>query len=211
MILPSKEFIDKFKETTGAFSVTEAIGLYNVCLEAPQGDWIELGTHKGKSTTVIALAIPEKTSTLHLVEPEFKDEEWRNGASARIKEVKAGIKVLGYAGYSLNVIQKHIGQLSFVFVDSGVHDDMVMQEVKMLEDKMIPQGIIAFHDYKNQFTAVERAYDYLVSTGKYEVIPIDWDDIKKYVTENNLEEGNNSWHVYEEHPCPNFVGALKRK
>jgi hypothetical protein len=31
------------------------------------------------------------------------------------------------------------------------------------------------------------------------------------VSVNNLEEGNNSWHIYPENPFPNFVGALMRK
>jgi len=71
---------------------------------------------------------------------------------------------------------------------------------------------IAAHDYKNQFTEVEGAYDYLVGTGKYEPIHINWQEIFDYVAEHNLEEGNNSWHLYPELPHPpNFVGALRRK
>jgi predicted O-methyltransferase YrrM len=210
--IPTSTFLDKFRKTNGAFSVAEGIALYNICLEAQQGDWMELGTHKGKSSMAIALAIPEKASALYLVEPEFKDTTWRNEVCARIFSINEVIKLSMYADYSLNVIEKHTADLAFVFVDSGVHDDMVMEEVKLLEDKMILQGIIAFHDYKNQFTAVERAYEYLLSTGKYEKVEIDWPAILKYVTENNLEEGNQSWHIYDDlgHP-PNFVGAVRRK
>jgi len=41
-------------------------------------------------------------------------------------------------------------------------------------------------------------------------INIDWDKIVSYVNENNLEEGNTSWHHNElKNPC--FVGAVKRK
>jgi hypothetical protein len=87
-----------------------------------------------------------------------------------------------------------------------------MQEAKLLENRIVQGGIIAFHDYKNQFTEVEIAYDYLLSTGKYEPIGINWQEIFDYVKEHNLEEGNNSWHLYPELPHPpNFVGALKRK
>ena len=72
-------------------------------------------------------------------------------------------------------------------------------------------GILAFHDYGNQFTAIARWYDYLVGTGKYEPIAIDWDTIFDYVRDNNLEEGNSSWHERGSEEFPKFVGALKRK
>ena len=210
--IPSASFIEKFKNITGAFSVAEGIALYNICVSSPDGLWVELGSHKGKSSSCIMLAVRESVS-VDFIEPEFKDKWWRVTFLDTLlftAHVEVSINVLDK--YSLDYLSGLTESPSFVFVDSGVHDDMVMEEAKMLEDKMIPQGIIAFHDYKNQFTAVERAYNYLLSTGKYEVVSIDWPAILKYVTENNLEEGNNSWHQYPElgHP-PNFVGALRRK
>jgi len=183
--------------------------LYNICRNAPRGYAYEFGSHKGKSSLAIALGLRQHLFTL--IEPEFSDERWCSEVFDRVSGINENVQISATAAYSLDIIHA-IYNPSFVFIDSGVHDDMVMEEVKMLEDKMIPQGIIAFHDYLNQFTAVERAYNYLLSTGKYEVVLIDWPAILKYVTENNLEEGNNSWHIYPDlgHP-PNFVGAVRRK
>lgn len=212
--IPTSSYTDFFKKTTGAFSVAEGIALVNICKSVPDGLFAELGTHKGKSTIASLYGLP-KTGKYHLIEPEFADTEWFNAVADTLSEAmflcRSKIVLSLNATYSTEYIPTN-SSYSYVFVDSGVHDDLVMEEVKMLEDKMIPQGIIAFHDYKNQFTAVERAYEYLLSTGKYEVVPIDWPVILKYVTENNLEEGNESWHIYEElgHP-PNFVGAVRRK
>lgn len=206
--IPHSSFIEKFKEVNGAFSVAECIALYNVCLQSPDGSWMELGTHKGKSTMAIALAMNPKTSSLTLVEPEFKDTNWLEEVAERIIGVNKDIRLYMMPSYSIDEIKNHVGFISFVFVDSGVHDDMVMEEVKLLEDKIVRKGVIAFHDYKNQFTAVERAYQYLLSTGKYEEIEINW----PLILREDREEGNNSWHQYPElGHAPNFVGALRRK
>lgn len=212
MKLPSEIFWNVFKKTHGAFSTPEAIALYNIALKAPNGLYIELGSHKGKSTQAAALGLG--TGTFILVEPEFKDALWDKETISNIMEAIDGINsILTFtliADYSTNIIPKY-DNYSFVFVDSGVHDDLVLEEVKMLEDRVIPNGIIAFHDYLNQFTAVERAFNYLLSTGKYEKIDIDWKSIFDYVREHNLEEGNISWHERGSEEFPKFVGALKRK
>lgn len=213
MIIPSKEFIELFKKTMGAFSACEAIALINICNQVPDGICAELGTHKAKSSLAAIYGL-QGEHDFFLVEPEFKSNEWCLEVSETLQAAK---ELLNHKitptlinGYSQQFIIK-FDKYAYVFVDSGVHDDLVMEECKMLEDRMLSNGIIAFHDFGNQFTAVARAYDYLISTGKYESIQIDWTEIIEYVRENDLETGNNSWHVYAGNPFPNFVGALKRK
>lgn len=207
---PKNEFWEEFVQTKGAFSCCEAVALYNLVKQAEQGDFLELGSHKGRSSMCIAAAMP-KVSRLFLVEPEFKDCDWAQDVLGRVNKWIVGrLPAMGYGGYSLDIIPL-FNTLSFCFIDSGVHDDMVTDECKLLEDRMFQGGIIAFHDYKNQFTAVERAYNYLLSTGKYEEIIINWDEIFEYVKENDLQDGELSWHVYHELPHPpNFIGALRR-
>ena len=208
MKLLPQEFWTRFKETNGAFSCAEAVALYNICLDAPSGKWIELGSHKCKSTQAIAAAM--QSGDLLLVEPEFQNKQWEMEAISKLNFNSWNIRLLTSARFSLEVLPA-VNNLSLVFVDSGIHDDMVMDEVRLIEDKMVKGGVIAFHDYRNQFTAVERAYNYLLSTGKYVRVEINWDEIFAYAKENNIEEGNVSWHQYPELPHPpNFVGALKR-
>ncbi len=207
MIKPTQEFLDVFKSTNGALSVCESIAIMNIAAQAPESSYLELGTHRGKSA-LSALATL-KNGSFDLVDPDFSDDKICNQVEATIGETN-NVKVNIINGYSTDIIQNY-NHLCYVFVDSGSHQDgLPMQEVKMLEDRVIQGGIVAFHDYLSQFREVHEAYDYLVGTGKYEPISIDWSAIKKYVGENNLEAGNNSWHHTElEFPC--FVGALKRK
>lgn len=210
MILPQNiNFWDKFRSINGALSTAESIAIMTIAKEAPDGWAIELGTHKGKSAMSAMIGLSKRFFTL--VDPIFDDIRILDEVYNSIKDTNSEVVLKMCPLYSTEIIPK-FKEYSFVFVDSGLHDDLVLEEVKMLEDRMIPKGIIAFHDYLNQFTAVERAYNYLLSTGKYEPIGINWQEIFDYVAEHNLEEGNNSWHQYPELPHPpNFVGALRRK
>ena len=212
MIKPPKELIDLFKSTHGAMSVAEGIALYNLCLIAPEGDCVELGSHKGKSSVMIAAATKGGKIIFHLVEPEFLDADWMINVAKRIWELLPLNNFIQWPNYSTDILPK-IEKIAFLFVDSGDHGEEIVQSEKPLyEDKIVSGGIIAFHDFGNQFTAVARCYEQLIATGKYEPIEIDWPSILAYVKENNLEEGNQSWHLYPELPhSPNFVGALRRK
>lgn len=214
MIQVIEKSIDKFKNTFGAMSIAEGIALYNICLQAPKyGNWVELGSHKGRSSIMIASCI-NKDIQFHLVEPEFKSIEWSNDVADRLDIFNEDKNIELWANYSTDVLPK-FDEMSFLFVDSGNHGEEIVQSEKSLYiDKIVSGGIIAFHDYgeKSQFTAVKKAYDELVSTGNYEPILINWDEIFEYVKVNNLKDGELSWHVYPELPHPpNFVGALRRK
>jgi len=220
MITPTKEWLKTFKETNGALSVSEAVAIINIAAQALEGHYLELGTYKGKSA--LSAVVGLKQGWFGLVDPEFKDKEWRDEVAVKVSlcaddynnnQKMIELYIETFADYSTNIIPIIQTDFSYVFVDSGSHQDgLPMQEVKLLEDRMVQGGIIAFHDYKNQFTEVEGAYDYLVSTGKYEPIEINWQEIFDYVAEHGLENGNNSWHQYPELPHPpNFVGALRRK
>lgn len=212
--IPTHSYIEHFKKVTGAFSVCEMIALSNICKLIPdKGEMMELGTHKGKSA-VASLYHMKGDRTFHLVEPEFENMDWLLETMENIGEAKrlinSEIKIIYLPKYSTETIP-YFDNYAYVFVDSGVHDDLVMEESKMLEDRMVKGGILAYHDYKNQFTAVERAFDYMLSTGKFEKIDIDWATIFNHVRENNLEQNNNSWHESGSEEFPNFVGALRRK
>lgn len=215
MITPTKEFLEVFKKTEGALSVAESIAIMNIAAQAPEGIYIEFGTFKGKSAMSALVALKE--GVFYLVDPIFSDYDKEGSVIdyiyCNIDKLPETFKVgvLFEPEISLNVLNKEIPyKYSYVFVDSGSHGDgLPMEEVVLLEDKIEQGGVIAFHDFRSQFVEVELAYNYLLSTGKYEEIPINWNEIIAYVNDNNLEEGNVSWH-HTEMKNPNFVGALKR-
>lgn len=213
MIVPSPQFLQKFKDTPGALSVAESIAIMNISSLAPEGGiWCEGGTHKGKSA-MSALLGAQHPVEFHLIDTEFEKTIPTYLVSNNLRHsITKGATISFIIERFLDYLKKTDLKFSFVFSDAGEHDDEVLEEMKLLEDRIVQNGIICVHDFRNQFTAVERAYNYLLSTGKYEEILIDWNPILDHVRENNLEEGNTSWHVYPELPhSPNFVGALRRK
>jgi len=207
---PPIQIIELFKKTHGAMSVAEGIALYNVCLKAPGNEWVELGSHKAKSSIMI-LASKLIETRFTMVEPEFKSVEWSNEVASTL-DCFALNNVRLCSNYSTEVLPS-FDKISFLFVDSGDHGEEIVQSEKPLyENKIVSGGVIAFHDFGSQFTAVSRCYEQLIASGNYEPIGIDWNEIFIYVAAHQLEEGNDSWHQYPELPHPpNFIGALKRK
>lgn len=219
MIKPDEQFWKVFKETPGALSTAEAMAIMGAAALAPNGLWLEMGTHKGKSA-MAAICGARFPTSFCLLEPEFINVDWEAETVSRILsaieiEGKRYVGPHTYPEYSTNFLSNIDNELkyAYVFVDTGSHGDgLPMREAKLLEDRVMQGGVLVFHDYKNQFVEVEQAYDYLLGTGKYDKIDIDWQSIFDYVKEHNLEEGNNSWHQYPELPHPpNFIGALRRK
>jgi len=212
MITPDKKFWDVFRNTDGALSCAEALAIIQVAALAPSGIAMEMGVYKGKSLISSIYGL-NYDRVFVLVDPEFKDIDWWDKVESLANSIELNTNsYVREASYSVDVIPEY-NDYAWVFSDAGSHGDgLPMQEVKLLEDRMIKGGVIAFHDYKNQFVEVEQSYNYLVGTGKYEPIYINWQEIFDYVAENNLENGNNSWHQYPELPNPpNFIGALRRK
>lgn len=212
MITPSKEFWKIFCETNGALSCSEAVAIMNLAAQAPEGLCVELGVYKGKSAISAVMGFKHNPQ-FYLVEPEFKDVEWTKEVFHLINDVchkcDCQVRLKPFSEYSTEVLP-YFKNISYCFVDSGSHQDgLPMQEVKLLEDRVAQGGIIAFHDCFAQFIEVTEAYEYLVSTGKYGVIEINWAEINDYVNDGDYELNNTSWH-HREMKNPNFIGALKR-
>lgn len=216
MITPSRVFLETFKATNGALSVCESIAIMNIAVMAPKGLYAEFGVFHGKSAMSALVSLKEYSVEgdkvqFILCDPIFSDLKLCESVYNTFMRV-CGNKLMEYCFEQTSSVDEILkrSNYSYVFIDSGDHQSLPMIEVKLLEDRMIKDGVIAFHDLDSQFLQVREAYDYLVSTGKYDTISIDWQQIIDYVRDNDLEKGNLSWHHNElEFPC--FVGALRRK
>lgn len=215
MKFPDLKFWAYFKNTNGAISVTEAIFMYNACLQVPdEGVWVEMGTAHGKSALVSLMAWEERDRhDFNLLEPLIKDNSFLNEILKNIegfKEIFGGKTICNIIDYYSTDFLPNNDNYSYIMWDSGDHgEELVQKEKELLQERVIKGGIIVMHDLFSQFTACTRAYEQLIASGKYEPILYDWEEIISYVKENNLESGNKSWH-HPEIPFPNFVGAVKR-
>ena len=230
MKFPNQAFFDTFKPVPGAISCSEACAIYYVASQAPKGVYMDIGSHAGKAA--MAAAIGLRSGLLYMVDPIYdlsnreawahsdqrapenlpwgyvNEEGFYDSVKKRITLLTDGMVtpiLLGdYSAHALNQYDFY----GYVFIDSDQHTtEMVMEEVKLIEDKVLKGGIVAFHDFENQFIGPKTGYEYLISTGKYERVEIPWESITAYV--GDREEGNNSWHAQDQkYPC--FVGAVRR-
>lgn len=234
MILPSKEFLELFKKTPGAISVCESIAIMNIASQADVGTYIECGSHAGKSG-MSACAGLKNGGNFYMIDPVYdltNLEAWKHtiqghpdnmgwlyfkedGFYDRVKEniyVASHGKIVSVllGDYSENVLPKY-DNFSYVFIDSDNHQrERIVAEIAMVKDKIIKGGIIAFHDFGNQYIAPREVHAELIASGDFENIPIDWEEIFRYVRENNLEEGNDSWHEKGSNEFPCYVGAVRK-
>lgn len=231
MDIVSDKFIEEFKKTPGAISVCEACAIAWLGSQAPNGTFIDIGSNAGKAAMSAAHGIQE--GILYMVDPIFdlnNREAFKHsvqGAPENVpwgyafepdfdKQVCGRIKDVSYmtpiliGDYSESALKK-FNNYGYVFLDSDDHDlPLIMRELDIIQDRMVPGGIIAFHDFRNQYAGPYEAYQEMLLTGKFEEIEIPWNFIRAFVSDNNLENGNNSWHMPDV-ALPCFVGALRRK
>lgn len=234
MLYPLQTFLEVFKKTPGAISVSESIAIMNIANEVIEGTYIECGSHAGKSG-MSAVAGLKHGGNFYMIDPVYdllNLEAWKHTIQEHpdnmgwlyFKEdgfydkVKENIRIASHGkinpvllgDYSENVLPKY-DNYAYVFIDSDNHSqERVSAELDLIRPKMKIGGIIAFHDFGNQYIAPREAHEQLIQSGEYENVPIDWKSIFDYVRENKLEEGNDSWHTKGSNEFPCYVGAVRK-
>jgi hypothetical protein len=215
MITPTKHFWEVFKATNGALSASESLFIIQAAALAPKGNYIECGVAYGKSAISALVTLKEYKPDgdmvqFILVDPLFSGIEICKQVDSTIRSTTDKIMAFNYdERYSTEVIPLY-ENYAYAMLDSGDHDQTIIDEFFLIKDKMVSGGVIVLHDLDSQFIKVREVYNMFLSTGNYEEIKPDWDEINAFVNENNLEGGNLSWH-HQELKNPNFVGALRRK
>lgn len=234
-----KEIIRKAGGIPGAISYAEMVALYQTISKYlkvtvdREEIAVDLGSNCGKSSYILANSFLDlgRTDYIDLIDPIYEETNhplFREVIRDAFKDhrelqdyINNNFSEIPYQNYKLFpitsieylVITKILNyRFSYVFIDSADHEeDLVMQEVKMIENLVAPGGLVFFHDFGN-YTGPVKGYEYLLSTGKYEKIEIDWISAIEFLIDNNLDENdNNSWHKFEGKPNPNYLGCLRRR
>lgn len=234
------ELFEHIKKIPGAVSITEMVALYDTIRKNIQCRdrltvALDLGSHAGKSSCAGSAALSSlgRYDIFLMIDPVYdlgNDEAWKRTVQGSADKMPWGhVREEGFKKRVLENVQKHSSLLhrmygtyslhmledaanvSYVFIDSDDHQpELVSQEVAKLEDRVLPGGLIFFHDFNNQYHGPRMAYNWLVQRGKYEPIGIDCPSAIQFVQENNLEDGNDSWHMPgEKYPC--YIGCVRRK
>jgi predicted O-methyltransferase YrrM len=216
LITPTKKFWEVFRSTNGALSCCESLFIMQAAALAPKGIYIECGVAYGKSA-ISALQILKEYENgkddvrFILVDPLFDDIEIAKSVEKTVCSITEKLIPRCYEGaYSTKIIPQY-EKYSYAMLDSGDHEQTILDEFYLIKDRMVSGGVIVMHDLDSQYIRVREVYNMFLATGNYEEIIPDWKSIEAYAEENNLEDGTNqSWH-HSELKHPKFVGALKRK
>lgn len=238
MLIPPEETVNLFKRTPGAMSVCEMIAIHSITAQAlDEGVFCSMGSHAGKDT-IAAVSGMTKNGKYYLIDPcydlsntrawsqavqkEAKQMPWHYVNDPNFNElVKERVKaanpltepvLIGEASLDalpLIVAEDGFKGFSYVFSDSDDHNyNLMKSEDDFLEPYMLKGGIICFHDYGN-YSAPVQIHKELIESGLYENVAIPWNEIQLYVSDNNLEEGNDSWHCCQvKLPC--FLAAVRK-
>ena len=85
---------------------------------------------------------------------------------------------------------------TYVFIDSDDHQqELVMKEAELIKDRIVPGGLVFFHDFMNQYIGPAMGHGYLIAKCGFEKINIDWAQAEAFTREHDLEKNNDSWHM----------------
>lgn len=187
MIYPTQAQLSIFKRTPGAISVHEMLAIMNVVSKAPDGVFLECGSHRGKSGSATASAMSLHHGTrLHLCDPLYDMnnlEAWTHACQGHPDNAWQGAKEPGFNGSVCNVISEasdgmveavlhgdfsthaipaihaEHGYFAYVLLDTDQHTyELTRDELALLRARMMVGGLIGFHDFGSQFLGVEQAY-----------------------------------------------------
>jgi len=234
MNLPKIDIIELFKATPGAISVCEMVAIYNIASQAPQGSTFETGSHAGKSSIAASCGFNGRR-THHLIDPCYdlsNREAWKHACQespenmpwAYVNDVDFCDKVCNrvlqasngnvsphlMGDYSLHAIPLIQDNIAYAFLDSDQHQyELVKAECELIRNRMAVGGIIAFHDFRNQYVGPQQVYNELLATGEWQEVAVPASEIRAFVSSIGGENGNNTWHAVGV-DLPLFVGAIRK-
>lgn len=175
-----KQVFDQMKKVDGWFAENEGELLMASCIEALKGTFskniVEIGSFKGRSTIVLGSVAKDTGATvwaidphegvltgpqgLHTVPPTF-EVFLKNITDAGLKEVVTPIKEKASD-------VKWEKPIAFLFID-GLHDyQSVLSDFQNFHTRVEKGGLLAFHDYSDQYPGVKRVINQAIASGVFE-------------------------------------------
>lgn len=153
-----------------------------VLVDHLEGEIVEIGSFKGKSTIALGLGskwISERKRTIYAIDPfitngnyfNYFDEFQNNILNYRLSNYVTPIKK-----YSHEAIQDCPERISALFVDGDHNYLSVKRDIVLYAPRVVRGGFIAFHDY-TVYSDVKRAVDELCESREY-VLVCDYDSLR---------------------------------
>ena len=171
------------REVPGWFDDDEARLLAEACAEAlatiaRSGALVEVGSHRGRSTVVLAsvVAASGTEARLYAIDPHDGVVGALDGAiqsgPPTLEALKSTLATAGLAGV-VRIIAARASEvawsepIAFLLID-GLHDyTSVARDFLMLEPYLVPGALVAFHGYRPDYPGVQAFVDELLGTRRY--------------------------------------------
>jgi hypothetical protein len=147
-----------------------------------QGDIIEIGSFKGKSTTALGLGskwISEHKRSIYAIDPFIPDASYHGNYfddfQNNIQMAQLENYVIPIKRYSHEAIVECPKLISALFVDGDHNYLTVKLDIQLYTPRVVAGGLIAFHDY-SIYPDVKRAVDELCESKEY-VYVCDYDSL----------------------------------
>jgi predicted O-methyltransferase YrrM len=174
----AREWIDTAQSVEGWLTVAEATLLAQCVAAAPSdrgSSVVEIGSYKGRSTLVIALAIVDLGLPLRVLAVDPHTGYHVGGKAGthaalmrtlREHAVESVVDVI--CARSIDVRIEHA--IVFAFID-GLHDaGSVRADHNHVATHVIPSGLVAFHDYRERFPGVMSTVNDLLGGHGYDLV-----------------------------------------
>jgi len=171
-------WIEALDEVEGWLTKGEAALLARCVAGAPTqtgSTIVEIGSYKGRSTLLIALAASELGGdrTVVAIDPHtgYHFGDGQDTYDALVGTLQAaGVAAVVDVRRTRSLDTKLDAPIALAFVD-GLHDlDSVRADHAHVAAQLVAGGLVAFHDYKESFPGVVEIVDGLLSGGEYELV-----------------------------------------
>ncbi|MFJ7734149.1 class I SAM-dependent methyltransferase [Lysinibacillus sp. NPDC097231] len=160
-----KEFLNQITNVEGWQTLEETVGLLHIpiLVDNIEGAIVEIGSYKGKSTICLATGsnkisinkrpvyavdpfthLDDNNGFISMYEKSYFDSFWGNIQSFNLEKDIIPIKK-----YSNDAVQDVPQKIAALFIDGDHSYEGISRDIKLYANKVIPHGIIAFHDYSN--------------------------------------------------------------
>jgi len=146
------------------------------------GEIIEIGSFKGKSTVALGLGskwISERKRSIYAIDPFIPSTEYGEyyyDFQKNIRECHLENYVIPIKQYSHDAILACPERISALFIDGNHNYLDVKKDIELYSPRVVAGGLIAFHDY-NVYHGVKGAVDELCDNKEY-VYVCDYDSLR---------------------------------
>lgn len=117
--------------------------IYDLAQQAPDGIGVEVGSYRGGS--IVTWGLARKGRGQIIAVDNRRTTGYKNALIKKLAGYGLKIELLEVNSWDAPVLIDK--QVAFCFIDAGHTEDCISKDVDVWPDKIMPGGVICFHDY----------------------------------------------------------------